>query len=63
MKNIFLGLLIVALYAEDASAQNGRIGDDRADAARHGWTFNYDQARRQARKANRPLMVVFRCVP
>lgn len=32
-------------------------------ATEHGWTSDYDQARIDAKKTNRPLMVVFRCVP
>ncbi len=55
--------LVVALQAANVLAQDGRIGDDRAEAAEHGWLFDYDAARQLARKTDRPLMVVFRCVP
>ena len=59
-KMIFAFSVIVAgLPAASAFAQ----GEDRSEALKHGWVFNYDEAKRQARKTNRPLMVVFRCVP
>ena len=32
-------------------------------ATEYGWTSDYDQALVNAKKTNRPLMVVFRCVP
>jgi hypothetical protein len=58
-----LTVLAVALQAAVVCAQGGRFSDDRAEAAEHGWLFDYDAARQLARKTNRPLMVVFRCVP
>jgi hypothetical protein len=58
-----LTLLAVGLQAADVCAQDGRFGDDRAEAAEHGWLFDYAAARQLAKRTNRPLMVVFRCVP
>ena len=59
-KMIFAFSVVVAgLPAASAFAQ----GEDRSEALKHGWVFNYNEAQRQARKTNRPLMVVFRCVP
>lgn len=58
-----LTMLVVALSAADVMAQDGRVSDDRTEAAEHGWLFDYDAARQLARKTDRPLMVVFRCVP
>lgn len=55
--------VIVAGLTADAFGQGDRISDDGAEALKHDWVLNYDEARRQARKTNRPLMVVFRCVP
>ena len=54
--------LFISLQATGVVAQ-GRFGDDRQEAVEHGWMFDYDQARAVARKSNRPLMLVFRCVP
>ena len=58
-----LSLLLIGLAADRAFAQEDRVGGDRAEARKHGWVFDYDEAKRQARKTGRPLMVVFRCVP
>lgn len=33
------------------------------EAARRGWMSSYRAALEKARAANKPLMVVFRCVP
>jgi len=56
-------LLAVGLLAAAAAAQGDRFGQDRREAEKHGWVFNYDAAKQQARKSGRPLMVVLRCVP
>ena len=68
MNRIILALtvaltVVVAGLTADAFGQGDRIGDDGAEARKHGWVLNYNEARRQARKTNRPLMVVFRCIP
>ena len=52
----------VVLQAAQLRAQQ-RIGDDRREAARHGWMSDYRQATKRARETGRPLMVVLRCVP
>ena len=58
-----VSLLLIGLAADRAFAQEERFRDDRAEAGMYGWVFDYGEAKRQARKTNRPLMVVFRCVP
>ncbi len=66
MTKIVLGLislLVAPLVGTSAFAQNGRNDDDRAEAIKYGWAFDYTKAIREARATNRPLMVVFRCVP
>ncbi len=35
----------------------------RSDATANNWHSNYDEARATARRTNKPMMVVFRCVP
>ena len=61
--NFAVSLLLIGLTADRTFAQEERFGDDRAEARKYGWVFDYDEAKRQARKTNCPLMVVFRCVP
>jgi hypothetical protein len=38
------------------------LGQSR-DAVANGWQFDYQAAREKARSANKPMMVVLRCVP
>ena len=65
MKKMLLGLTVLAvgLQAAVVFAQSGRHDEDRQEAARHGWMFDYSKAKQRARATNRPLMIVFRCVP
>ena len=56
-------LLDLAPKPDPQDAELQRFGDDRAEAQEHGWVFSYDGAKRDARKTDRPLMVVIRCVP
>ena len=56
-------LLFVGLAAFGAFGQDQQVRDDGVAALKHGWGLKYDEARRQAGKTKRPLMVVFRCVP
>lgn len=51
----FLGMATTPLLAQP--------GRSREVALQNGWLFNYQQAKRIAAETNRPLMVVFRCVP
>ena len=53
---------LLALPVGDALAQRFDSSEHRA-AHEHGWMFNYDGAKALARKTNRPMMIVFRCVP
>jgi hypothetical protein len=55
-----LALVFLGLAAGPAWAQQGRSPEV---AVNNGWLFNYQQARRIAAEQNRPMMVVFRCVP
>lgn len=64
MNRIILMLtVVVAGMAVEVFGQNELVRDDGVTALKHGWFLNYDKAKRQARKTNRPLMVVFRCIP
>ena len=58
----FLVLSFVGGLGASASAQRFD-SDEHREARELGWMFNYDEAVALARKTNRPLMVVFRCVP
>ena len=55
--------VVVAGMAVDVFGQDEQVRDDGVAALKRGWVLNYDEAKRQARKTNRPLMVVFRCIP
>jgi hypothetical protein len=64
MNRIILTLtVVVAGMAVDVFGQDEQVRDDGVAALKHGWVLNFDEAKRQARKTNRPLMVVFRCIP
>ena len=64
MKYISVGIVVVCLVtccvAVDAQWFNS---DEHQEAREMGWMFDYDEAKATARKTNRPMMVVFRCVP
>jgi hypothetical protein len=57
-------VLFSMLSALNTAAAQGRgnLAQDR-DAVANGWQFDYDAAKAAALRANKPLMVVFRCVP
>jgi hypothetical protein len=59
----FLAIGSVALG--DASLWAQRSGPGRGDweATRNGWLFSLEEGNAQARKSDKPLMVVLRCVP
>ena len=64
MKEVCLGLVAGCLIACSAVAHAQRFNSDEHREARElGWMFDYDEAKALARKTNRPMMVVFRCVP
>jgi len=42
--------------------QRGMRRGDQA-AGEHGWIFNLEEGKAQARKSGKPLMVMVRCVP
>ena len=66
MRRVFLAVLAFALISftlntADAQRRGNRGGDN--DAAAHGWEFSYEAGLDAARRSNRPMMLVFRCVP
>ena len=67
MKRMLLGLAALAvLSAGDFNSCRGQGGGNLAadrDAIAQGWRFDYEEAVGLARRTNKPLMVVFRCVP
>ena len=64
MKQLLLLAFALGLASgiEWASAQRFN-SDEHREARELGWMFDYDEAKALARKTNRPMMVVFRCVP
>lgn len=61
--NFCLGLTFVLLILSTAAPVLAQGGRSRELALANGWRFDYRQARRTAARDNKPLMVVFRCVP
>jgi len=52
--------IVIAMWLLAGSPEAvGAPGDDFAN----GWHLDYRSARKLAERANKPLMVVFRCVP
>jgi hypothetical protein len=49
------------ILSNSAVAQFG--GRGQREARENGWLNNYQTAREEARKADKPIMLVFRCVP
>ena len=62
MNNVCLPLVVGCLFAGSSLAMAQRF-DEHREAREQGWMFDYDEAKALARKTNRPMMVVFRCVP
>lgn len=52
--------LTIASLSDLPEAQSRSLS---LEATEHGWRANYAEARDEARRTNRPLMIVFRCVP
>jgi hypothetical protein len=64
MKRVFFVVLfftLVGLGVNPATAQRGRRSIQ--SAARQSWSSNYQESLATARRLDKPLMVVFRCVP
>jgi hypothetical protein len=57
-----LALTGIALGAGPALAQRGMRGGEQA-AARNGWVFSLSAGMHTAKRTDKPLMVVLRCVP
>lgn len=57
-------VLLSLLFSVTTANAQGRANpaQDRA-AVDNGWQFDYQAAKSLARRTNKPLMVVFRCVP
>ncbi len=54
----------VAIITPTLYGQRGRgHAQWREEPLQYGWMLDYEAAKTKAREANKPLMVVFRCVP
>jgi gamma-glutamylcysteine synthetase len=60
MRTALLGLAVVGLMGSPALAQRGLPTQA---AARYGWLADYAQAKEQAKRTGKPIMLVFRCIP
>lgn len=59
-----LALTLLLSTGSVAHAQRGFRGrGNEFDAVKNGWLFSLTEGKAQAAKANKPLMVVMRCVP
>lgn len=56
----FLALTVSLTVGHDLFAQPGRGS---SSAARNGWVLSLAEGVRQARQADKPIMLVFRCDP
>jgi serine protease Do len=60
-----LGLASVSLAAQKKLSRDQMVHKDKSDVQRiDEWIYNdLEQARAEARRTGKPLMVVFRCIP
>jgi hypothetical protein len=58
-----VALVIAAWGSASLHAQSSRPETFDPDARRNGWIFSLQEGQAQARKSNKPLMVVLRCNP
>lgn len=67
LRGLFVCLVAVALSvlssANTAKAQGRANPAQNRAAVDNGWQFDYQAAKAVARRTNKPMMVVFRCVP
>lgn len=54
---------LTLLLADHAAAQGRNNPAQSREAVANEWRFDYQQARRDAAAARKPMMVVLRCVP
>ncbi len=55
--------LVVSLNGPSVFAQRQAENEWRIDAKEHGWRLDYKQARQEAKRSGKPMMVVIRCIP
>lgn len=63
MRSLAFGLMALALgglYPASVSAQKGKFRDD---AERNGWTEDLPAALKEAKRTNKPVVVILRCIP
>ncbi len=58
---VFLAFALAGLTSSQATAQRDRVSNQ--TAAQLGWSSNYQEALATARRLDKPLMIVFRCIP
>ena len=58
---LLLAVANVVLCAAPVAAQQGRRANQ--SAAQFGWKSNYQESLAIARRLDKPLMIVFRCIP
>jgi hypothetical protein len=58
-----LVVILFAALATSVFAQRRPAVVNEPEAAQNGWLSSLDEAKREAARNGKPLMVVFRCVP
>ena len=64
MKRVLFSILVFALaglHGTHATAQRSRGSNQ--PARQQGWSKNYQESLATARRLDKPLMIVFRCIP
>ena len=58
-----LGIASLAGGATPVLAQGNSGEAWRREAAQHGWRTRFPGAREEARRSDKPMMIVLRCIP
>jgi len=56
-----MAMTLAVLCSLQVTAQQGRRSNQ--SAASFGWSSNYQESLATARRTDKPLMIVFRCIP
>jgi gluconate kinase len=63
MRSLIFGLIALALSGLNAASVSAQKGKARDDAERYGWTEDLPAAMKEAKRTNKPLVVILRCIP
>jgi hypothetical protein len=63
MRSLTVGLIALAICGLDAAPASAQKGKFRDDAERYGWTEDLPAALKEAKRTNKPVIVILRCIP